>query len=135
MPVDRARLKAVLQAETDRFRADHRESRARFAQACGSLLGGVPMTWMVKWAGGHPLFAARARGAAIEDVDGHRYVDFALGDTGAMAGHSPPPVVDAVARRLGELGGATRDAARPRTRPGSARSWRGASACRCGASR
>jgi len=65
------------------------------------------MTWMLKWAGGHPLFAARARGAAIEDVDGHRYVDFALGDTGAMAGHSPQPVVDAVARRLGELGGAT----------------------------
>jgi glutamate-1-semialdehyde 2,1-aminomutase len=107
MPVDRARLTARLQAETDRFRAEHRESHARFAQACGSLLGGVPMTWMLKWAGGHPLFAARARGAAIEDVDGHRYVDFALGDTGAMAGHSPQPVVDAVARRLGELGGAT----------------------------
>jgi glutamate-1-semialdehyde 2,1-aminomutase len=107
MPVDRARLTALLQAETDRFRAEHRESHARFAQACGSLLGGVPMTWMLKWAGGHPLFAARARGAAIEDVDGHRYVDFALGDTGAMAGHSPQPVVDAVARRLGELGGAT----------------------------
>src|SRR3954471_14145159 len=65
------------------------------------------MTWMAKWAGGHPLFAARAGGARVEDVDGHRYVDFALGDTGAMAGHSPAPVVDAVARRLGEQGGAT----------------------------
>ena len=65
------------------------------------------MTWMAKWAGGHPLFAARAGGAWIEDVDGHRYVDFALGDTGAMAGHSPAPVVAAVERRLGELGGAT----------------------------
>jgi glutamate-1-semialdehyde 2,1-aminomutase len=65
------------------------------------------MTWMAKWAGGHPLFAARAGEAWIEDVDGLRYVDFALGDTGAMAGHSPAPVVAAVARRLGELGGAT----------------------------
>jgi glutamate-1-semialdehyde 2,1-aminomutase len=65
------------------------------------------MTWMAKWAGGYPLFAARAGGAWIEDVDGLRYVDFALGDTGAMAGHSPAPVVAAVARRLGELGGAT----------------------------
>jgi glutamate-1-semialdehyde 2,1-aminomutase len=65
------------------------------------------MTWMAKWAGGYPLFAARAGGAWIEDVDGQRYVDFALGDTGAMAGHSPAPVVAAVARRLGELGGAT----------------------------
>ena len=48
------------------------------------------MTWMAKWAGGHPVYAASARGARIEDVDGHEYVDFALGDTGAMAGHSPP---------------------------------------------
>ncbi|TML07839.1 MAG: aminotransferase class III-fold pyridoxal phosphate-dependent enzyme [Actinobacteria bacterium] len=107
MPVDRAMVKALLQAESERFAAEHRASRARFEQAQRSLLGGVPMTWMAKWAGGHPLFAARAGGAWIEDVDGRRYVDFALGDTGAMAGHSPAPVVDAVARRLGELGGAT----------------------------
>ena len=100
-------VKALLQAESERFAAEHRASRARFEQAQRSLLGGVPMTWMAKWAGGHPLFAARAGGAWIEDVDGQRYVDFALGDTGAMAGHSPAPVVDAVARRLGELGGAT----------------------------
>ena len=107
MPVDRARLKPLLQAETERFAAEHAHSHARFEEARRSLLGGVPMTWMSKWVGGHPLFAARAGGAWIEDVDGHRYVDFALGDTGAMAGHSPAPVVDAVARRLGELGGAT----------------------------
>jgi glutamate-1-semialdehyde 2,1-aminomutase len=107
MPIDRARLKAVLQDEQERFGREHPRSRERFEAARGSLLGGVPMTWMAKWAGGHPLFAARAGGAWIEDVDGHRYADFALGDTGAMAGHSPPPVVDAVARRLGELGGAT----------------------------
>jgi glutamate-1-semialdehyde 2,1-aminomutase len=107
MPVDRARLKPLLQAETERFAAEHPRSRERFDAARASLLGGVPMTWMAKWAGGHPLFAARAGGAWIEDVDGHRYVDFALGDTGAMAGHSPAPVVEAVARRLGELGGAT----------------------------
>ena len=69
------------------------------------------MTWMAKWAGGHPLFAARARGAAIEDVDGHRYVDFALGDTGAMAGHSPPPVVDAGRAAPGRARRRDRDAA------------------------
>jgi glutamate-1-semialdehyde 2,1-aminomutase len=107
MPLERARVVSVLQAETDRFGREHQRSRARFEEARGSLLGGVPMTWMAKWAGGHPLFAARAGCAWIEDVDGHRYVDFALGDTGAMAGHSPAPVVAAVARRLGELGGAT----------------------------
>src|SRR3954452_19079943 len=107
MPVHRSRLKALLQDETERFMVANPRSLALFREACGSLLGGVPMTWMSKWVGSHPLFAARAGGAWVEDVDGHRYVDFALGDTGAMAGHSPAPVVDAVARRLGEQGGAT----------------------------
>ena len=41
-------------------------------------------------AGGFPLYLDRARGARVTDIDGHEYVDFALGDTGAMAGHSPP---------------------------------------------
>jgi glutamate-1-semialdehyde 2,1-aminomutase len=107
MSAEHERLGAVLQAERERFARDHPRSRELFERARGSLLGGVPMTWMAKWAGGHPLFAARAGGAWIEDADGHRYADFALGDTGAMAGHSPPAVVDAVTRRLGELGGAT----------------------------
>ena len=65
------------------------------------------MTWMAKWSGGFPLYLERAFGNRIIDVDGHEYVDFALGDTGAMAGHSPKPVVDAVTERLSRLGGAT----------------------------
>ena len=60
------------------------------------------MTWMAKWVGGHPVYAASAHGARIEDVDGNVYVDFSLGDTAAMAGHSPPATVAAVQRRLGE---------------------------------
>src|SRR3954466_9337432 len=107
MPVDRAHLKALVQDETERFMVANPRSLALFREACGSLLGGVPMTWVSKWVASRPLFAARAGGAWVEDVDGHHYVDFALGDTGAMAGHSPPPVVDAVARRLGDEGGAT----------------------------
>ena len=62
---------------------------------------GVPMPWMAKWVGGYPLFYAEAHGARIVDVDGHYYVDFALGDTGSMPGHSPEPTVRAVARRIG----------------------------------
>ena len=76
------------------------------------------MTWMAKWAGGHPVYAASARGASIEDVDGNVYVDFSLGDTAAMAGHSPPATVAAVQRRLGEQGGADPDAAHRGRRPG-----------------
>ena len=105
--VDRARLAALHESELDRFAREHTRSRELFEQAQASLFNGVPMTWMSKWVGGHPVYAAAARGATIEDVDGHRYVDFALGDTGAMAGHSPPATVAAVERRLREEGGAT----------------------------
>lgn len=81
-------------------------SQALFAGA-SHLFGRVPMTWMNKWSGGYPLYLDRARGNRVWDVDGNEYVDFALGDTGAMAGHSPEPTVAAVRRRLEELGGIT----------------------------
>ena len=55
------------------------------------------MNWMVKWASPFPVFVEWAEGARFADVDGHEYVDFCLGDTGAMAGHSPAPTVAAVA--------------------------------------
>src|SRR3954467_8151386 len=105
--LDRDRLAAVHRAERQRFAAEHARSRELFERARGSPISGVPMTWMAKWAGGHPVYAASAHGAGVEDVDGHRYVDFALGDTGAMAGHSPPATVAAVERRLRADGGAT----------------------------
>jgi glutamate-1-semialdehyde 2,1-aminomutase len=101
------RLGALHAAELERFAREHPRSRELFERARPSLVGGVPMTWMAKWVGGHPVYAASARGARIEDVDGNAYVDFSLGDTAAMAGHSPAPTVAAVQRRLGEQGGAT----------------------------
>jgi glutamate-1-semialdehyde aminotransferase len=58
------------------------------------------MNWMVKWAGPYPLFVEEARGAHFTCVDGHDYVDFCLGDTGAMAGHGPAPTIAAVERQL-----------------------------------
>jgi glutamate-1-semialdehyde 2,1-aminomutase len=65
------------------------------------------MTWMNMAAGGFPLYLARARGARVTDIDDNEYIDFALGDTGAMAGHSPEPAVEAVVRRVQEDGGIT----------------------------
>ncbi len=103
---DRARLATLLAAEQEQYTADHPRSRALY-EAGGNLFGRVPMTWMNKWSGGFPLYLDHARGNRITDVDDHTYVDFALGDTGAMAGHSPAPTAAAVARRMGELGGIT----------------------------
>ena len=58
------------------------------------------MPWMIRWAGGFAVYAAEASGARFRDVDGHEYVDFCLGDTAAMTGHSPPPTVRAVAEQV-----------------------------------
>jgi glutamate-1-semialdehyde 2,1-aminomutase len=95
--LDRAALGGLLRAELGRFAESHPRSRALFERAQGSLLGGVPMSWMAKWAGGFPLFLAHAEGARVVDADGLEYVDLCLGDTGAMAGHAPPATVAAVA--------------------------------------
>jgi glutamate-1-semialdehyde 2,1-aminomutase len=95
--VDRARLEALLGRELDDFAARNPRSRELYERARSSLFGGVPMPWMMRWAGGFPVFAAEASGARITDVDGHEYVDLCLGDTGAMPGHGPEPVREAVA--------------------------------------
>lgn len=104
--ISRARLTARLDEERRLYEERNPLSRAALA-AGGNLLGGVPMTWMAKSAGPFPLHLDRAGGARVTDVDGHEYIDFCLGDTGAMAGHSPAATVAAVQRRFGELGGAT----------------------------
>jgi glutamate-1-semialdehyde 2,1-aminomutase len=96
MSLDRRPLAALLADEERRFAAGHPRSLALHARARRSLLGGVPMHWMSRWAGGFPIFAERAEGAYLTDVDGQRYLDLCLGDTGAMMGHAPAPVVAAV---------------------------------------
>jgi len=105
--IERDRLAKLLERERATFQQRHPRSRAANHAAGVSLFGSVPMTWMNKAPGGFPVYLARARGAQVIDLDGHRYVDLCLGDTAAMAGHSPEPVVRAVQQRYGEAGGAT----------------------------
>ena len=94
--IDRTRLQSLMDREQKKFVADRPKSAALFERARKSLLGGVPMNWMAKWAGAFPPFVREARGAEFFDVDGHRYIDLCLGDTGAMTGHSPSATVTAV---------------------------------------
>ena len=105
--IDRTRLRALLDRERAAFAATHRRSAAAHAAARPYLLGGVPMTWMNLAAGGFPLYLDPARGARVPDLAGPEDVAFALGDTGAMAGHSPPATVEAIVRRTHEQGGIT----------------------------
>jgi glutamate-1-semialdehyde 2,1-aminomutase len=91
----------VIEREREEFARRHPRSRELHERASGSLLAGVPMSWMTMWAGGHPIYLDHAAGARLVDVDGNEYADFCLGDTGAMAGHSPEPVMRAIRDRVG----------------------------------
>jgi glutamate-1-semialdehyde 2,1-aminomutase len=95
--LDRSRLEVLLRSEEKKFLADHPKSYALYQRARQSMQGGVPMLWMIRWAGTFPLFVKEAKGASFTDVDGHTYIDFCLGDTGAMTGHSPDATVAAIA--------------------------------------
>ena len=101
MRIDRDRLKSLMAKERQKFVDERPKSKALFERARKSLLAGVPMNWMMKWAGAFPPFVREAQGAHFYDVDGHRYIDLCLGDTGAMTGHSPSATVSAVTQQVG----------------------------------
>jgi glutamate-1-semialdehyde 2,1-aminomutase len=92
-------LEALAAREAQRYLAEHPASAACARAAAPHWLNGVPMHWMADWGTPHPLFVREAAGARLRDVDDRDYVDFCLGDTGAMFGHSPPPVAAAIARQ------------------------------------
>jgi glutamate-1-semialdehyde 2,1-aminomutase len=98
--IRRAALDALIQRELATFAARHPRSQALAARAREHMPGGVPMNWMVRWAGAFPVFVDSAQGARFRDVDGNEFVDFCLGDTGAMGGHAPPALVQALTRQL-----------------------------------
>ncbi|MEY2243557.1 transaminase [Streptomyces sp. BF23-18] len=104
--MDRTRLHQLLARESAEAERRNPRSRAAYERA-EHLFGRVPMTWMNKTAGAFPRYLDSARGARVTDIDGHEYIDFCLGDTGAMAGHSPEVVAEAVRTRFAESGGAT----------------------------
>ena len=97
--IDRENLRAPMAREVERFVTEHPRSGNLFERGKRSLLAGVPMPWMTEWAGPYPVFVEDAEGARFTDVDGHAYVDFCLGDTGGMTGHSPKAAVQAIAEQ------------------------------------
>src|SRR3979409_1740024 len=94
--LNRTRLQSLMQREQKTFVDELPKSKALFERASKSLLAGAPLHWVLKGAGAFPPFVREAQGAHFLDVDGHRYTDFCLGDTGAMTGHSPSATVKAV---------------------------------------
>lgn len=90
---------AMRAAERATFQANNPRSAALAARAAEHLLFGVPLHWMSDWSTPFSLSVVEASGAHLCDVDGHQYVDFCLGDTGAMFGHAPPAVARALAQQ------------------------------------
>ena len=99
--IPEAAIEAMLARETALFTMRNINSKRFSERTAKNWLKGVPMHWMVDWGTPFPLFIEKASGVDVTDADGNSYVDFCLGDTGAMFGHSPPPVV----RALQEQGG------------------------------
>lgn len=93
------RIAAFFDAEKAEYERRHPHSRQAAGHGIAGFYGGVPMHWMLDWSMPFPLLVKEVRGAVLRDVDGNTYADFCLGDTGAMFGHSPAPVVDAIRRQ------------------------------------
>ncbi len=94
------RIAELMKIEEQRFLDLHKASTAAFHQSSKVMHEGVPMSWMAKWPGAHPVFVKEAKGAHFTDLDGHDYIDFCLGDTGSMTGHSPAATVAAVKAQI-----------------------------------
>ena len=97
---DPARLKKLFDQEVSLFEKQNPESKKLHDKAAGPMMNGVPMSWMAKWPGPYPVYVKSAKGAHFSDVDGNDYVDFCLGDTGAMVGHSPDASIAAIKNQL-----------------------------------
>lgn len=94
--IERSKINRIVEQEESRYVAERPKSRALFERAKKSLVGGVPMTWMNVWPGPFPIFVKEVKGTYLTDVDGHRYLDLCLGDTGSMFGYSQTAVFKAI---------------------------------------
>lgn len=95
------RVAALLARERSVFAQRTPRSKSLADETAKHWLNGVPMHWMVDWGTPYPLFVSEAAGVSLTDADGNTYVDFCLGDTGAMFGHSPHTVAEAIRRQAG----------------------------------
>lgn len=98
--INREKVRQQYQKEIELFEKNNPKSKELFNKAQKNLLQGVPMNWMVKWAGSYPLSVVKAKGAHFIDADGHDIIDFCLGDTGAMTGHAPDKAIETIIERV-----------------------------------
>jgi len=74
------------------------KSKALYERAKKVLPAGV--SYGIRFFEPYPFYTAKAKGSKLYDVDGNEYIDFWLGHTALILGHSPKPVVEAVKKQL-----------------------------------
>jgi glutamate-1-semialdehyde 2,1-aminomutase len=82
----------------DSYVSKTRKSKALYERAKKFLPAGV--SYAIRHFEPYPFYTAKAKGSKLYDVDGNEYVDFWLGHTALILGHSPPTVVEAVKKQL-----------------------------------
>ncbi|MBS0364858.1 MAG: aminotransferase class III-fold pyridoxal phosphate-dependent enzyme [Proteobacteria bacterium] len=90
-----ARAASLLKQEERDYAARRPRSLAAHGRD-NAWFDGLPMHWMTDWPMPFPMLMARAEGCRLTDIDGNEMVDLCLGDTGAMFGHAPPPIMEAL---------------------------------------
>jgi glutamate-1-semialdehyde 2,1-aminomutase len=83
---------------SQRYVARTPKSKSLYERAKRVLPGGV--SYSIRYFEPYPFYTARAQGSKLYDVDGNEYVDFWLGHTALILGHSPPKVIEAVKKQL-----------------------------------
>jgi glutamate-1-semialdehyde 2,1-aminomutase len=92
-----ARAASLLPGEKRQYQQRRPRSCAAHERASEGLINHVPLHWMLDWPMPVPLIVDEAVGAQLTDIDGNRLLDLCLGDTGAMFGHGPEPILRALA--------------------------------------
>jgi len=74
------------------------KSKVMFERAKKVLPAGV--SYNIRYFDPYPFYTAKAKGSKLYDVDGNEYIDFWLGHTALILGHSPFAVMNAVRSQL-----------------------------------
>ncbi len=93
-----ATAREMVAREAPIYEKQRPRSKAMFEKPEPGFYDQVPQHWMRDWPMPFPFAVAGASGSTLIDIDGNELVDFCLGDTGAMFGHAPQPIVDALSQ-------------------------------------
>jgi len=97
-PIDKARVKSLLESEWKLFTSQTKASGIEFIRASETLPLGVVSSFQ-HW-DPYPISIVSAQGAWMKDVDGRNLLDLSMGFGAMLAGHLNPTVVEEAKKSL-----------------------------------